>query len=82
MSYTSINFKTKKALKEHLQEYLDGESSNSQIKRAPIRCFQPGLGPDLTNHTGKVTLEGPHYPASHTWYAQGEMKDGILIKVS
>lgn len=32
-------------------------------------------------YTGKVCLEGPHYPAAHSWYAEGEMVDGILVKV-
>jgi len=73
MSYTVINFKTKKALKNAVTDYHAGSKE--------VRCFQPGLGPDLSNFTGTVYLEGPHYPAAHTWYAQGEMKDGVLIKV-
>lgn len=69
MSYTVTNFKTKKALKEAV------------TAGKKIRCFQPGLGPDLSNYTGTVYLEGPHYPEPHRWYAQGEIKDGVLIKV-
>lgn len=76
MSYTVTNFKTKKALKEHVADYNSGRLVNM-----PVRCYNPGLGGDLSNHTGKVYLEGPHYPAAHTWYAAGEMKDGVLIKV-
>lgn len=79
MSYTVINFKTKKALKEAVTNWNNTETN--QRNNNPIRCFQPGLGPDLSNYTGTVYLEGPHYPAPHTWYAQGEMKDGVLIKV-
>lgn len=70
MSYTAINFKTKKALKEAVAR-----------PDANVRCYNPGLGGDLSNHTGKVYLEGPHYPEAHKWYAEGEMKDGVLIKV-
>lgn len=77
MSYTVINFKTKKALKEAVVLYM----TNTQGYGKPIRCFQPGLGPDLSEFTGTVYLEGPHYPKPHMWYAEGEMKDGILIKV-
>jgi hypothetical protein len=77
MSYTVINFKTKKALKEAIAQYLDREI----VKGNPVRCYNPGLGGDLSNHTGKVYLEGPHYPEAHKWYAEGEMKDGVLIKV-
>ena len=80
MAYTVINFKTKKALKEAVANYL-----NALVKGGEgpaIRCYQPGLGPDLHFYTGKVCLEGPHFPAAHTWYAEAELKDGIVIKVS
>lgn len=30
---------------------------------------------------GTVHLEGPHYPTPHTWYCQGVMQDGVLVKV-
>lgn len=79
MAYTVINFKTKKALKEAVNTYL-GNGSVSKDKDA-VRCYQPGLGPDLSNFTGKITLEGPHYPKPHSWYADAELKDGIVIKV-
>ncbi len=69
MAYTIKNFKTKKSLREALGK---GEK---------VKCYQPGLGPNLTNFTGKVYLEGPHYPAPHTWYAEGMMVNGILAKV-
>jgi hypothetical protein len=66
--YTEINFKTKKALKE---AFKAGQQ---------IRVFQPGgIFPGKTD--GTVALEGPHYPAPHTWYAQAEIKDGIITKV-
>lgn len=67
--YTSKNFKTKKALKEAIER---GEK---------ITVYQPGPfgGNEPTN--GKVTLEGPHYPEPHKWYAQGELVDGYLIKI-
>lgn len=69
MSYTTNNFKTKKELKEAIASGKD------------VRCFNPGLGPDLGNYTGIVYLEGPHYPKPHSWYAAGVMKDGKLVKV-
>lgn len=75
MSYTVTNFKTKKALKEAVQEYVVGNGLRE------IRCYNPGLGPDLSNYSGKVSLEGPHYPAAHTWYAEGELVNGVLVKV-
>ena len=70
MSYTVVDFKTKKALKEAVKA---GEP--------PVRCYQPGYGPDLYNFTGVVYLEGPHYPKPHTWYASGMMENGVLKSV-
>lgn len=67
MTYVSPNFRTKKALKEALAE---GKS---------VDVFQSGLGSVPVN--GPVYLEGPHYPAPHTWYATGKMVDGKLVNV-
>ena len=69
MSYTTNNFKTKKQLKEFVKGNCE------------VRCHNPGLGPDLSNFTGRVCLEGPHYPAAHSWYAKAELVDGRVVKV-
>lgn len=69
MAYTVTNFKSKKALKDAVAA---GEE---------VRCFQPGLGPDLSNFTGSVTLEGPHYPEPHRWYASAVLENGIVRRV-
>jgi hypothetical protein len=69
MAYTTTNFKTKKALKEAVAQGLKPT------------CFQPGLGPDLSNYTGSITLEGPHYPEPHRWYAAAMLKDGYIVSV-
>ena len=88
MAYTVINFKTKKALKEAVGNWLayDRDEGSRAVAKAKgigaVKCYQPGLGQDFSNFTGKVCLEGPHYPAAHTWYASAELKDGIIIKVS
>lgn len=68
MAYVSPNFKTKKALKLALT-----------LLENSVRVFQPGLGTVPAN--GTVSLEGPHYPAPHTWYATGTMENGKLVKV-
>ena len=84
MSYTVTNFKTKKALKEAVKAHQDSvavPTKNEGFGVPGIRCFNPGLGPDLSNFTGKVYLEGPHYPKPHSWYAEAELKDGIVVKV-
>ena len=65
--YTDKNFKTKKALKEAVAA---GER---------ITIHAPGLGTPKTD--GREYLEGPHYPAAHTWYAEVEMKNGLVVKV-
>lgn len=65
--YTDINFKTKKAFK-------DAVASGTKV-----RLFSPGIGTPKDNGTEYV--EGPHYPKPHTWYAQVEVKDGIVVKV-
>ncbi len=65
--YTVINFKTKKQLKEAV---LSGKK---------IEIYAPGLGTPAVN--GTEYLEGPHYPEPHRWYAQVEMKDGLVVKV-
>lgn len=66
--YTVTNFKTKKALKAAVAE---GKL---------VRVYSPGPFPCPTD--GKITLEGPHYPEPHRWYAEAILKDGIIIKVS
>ena len=69
MSYTSINFKRKKELKEAV------------AAGRKVRCYNPGLGPDLAEYTGKVYLEGPHYPQPHRWYAEAWLENGVVVKV-
>ena len=80
MAYTVINFKTKKALKEALKDYHRA-SEEFNKKPDPIRCYNSGLGPGLSNFTGKIYLDGPHYPAVHTWYAEAWLENGIVVKV-
>ena len=82
MAYTVVNFKTKKALKEAVAKWKEYQvvSGHNNINAPAVRCFQPGLGPDLSNYTGKVCLEGPH--GFHKWYAEAELINGIVIKVS
>ena len=69
--YTSINFKTKKAVKDAI---LAGQN---------ITIFQPNnLTGQPEPRDGKVFLEGPHYPEPHRWYGQGQMADGRLVKIT
>ena len=65
--YVSPNFPTKKALKEAL------------TKGQTVTVFSPGPFPCPTE--GRVTVEGPHYPQPHRWYAQVQVKEGRVISV-
>lgn len=66
MAYTVEDFKTKKALREAVASGRE------------VRIYQPGpFGPDVPD--GVAYLEGPHYPARHTWYAKVDVKDGIVV---
>ena len=67
--YTNKNFKTKKALKEAVAA---GEK---------ITYYQPGPFGGNEPQNGKIYVEGPHYPESHRFYAECDVKDGIIIKV-
>lgn len=69
MTYTICNFKTKKAIKDAIKA---GEK---------IACYNPGLGGSLAMFTGKVTLEGPHFPEPHKWYANADLVDGFITKI-
>lgn len=68
--YTDINFKTKKALKEAV---ANGRQ---------VGVFQPndmfGIPPRTA---GECSVEGPHYPAAHTWYARVTLENGVIVKV-
>jgi hypothetical protein len=66
--YASINFKTKKEFREAVEGGME------------VTLFAPGLG--TPKRDGRESVEGPHYPKPHTWYATVEMRDGKVVKVS
>lgn len=65
--YTDRNFKTKKAFREAVEA---GKS---------VRLYSPGIG--VPHENGVEFVEGPHFPAPHTWNAEVTMKNGVVIKV-
>lgn len=67
--YSIVNFKTKKQLR-------DAVASGQKIG-----VFQPGPFGGNEPKNGTVFLEGPHYPAAHTWYAEATLKDGFIVRV-
>jgi len=71
--YATRNFPTKKALKEAVAANLAGNGP-------AVTYFQPGLGD--TPMSGRVTLEGPHFPKPHKWYASCIAQAGKIVKVT
>lgn len=67
--YTSHDYQTKKALK---QAVANGEK---------VTFYQPGPFGGGEPLEGSITLEGPHYPKPHRWYAQAEVKGGFIVSV-
>jgi len=43
-----------------------------------ISTYQPG-GMFESKTEGKIALEGPHYPAPHSWYSEATIKDGAIV---
>lgn len=58
--------------------------SKAELKRRVaagerLEIFSPGMFPP--KKTGEEYIEGPHYPAPHTWYAKVKVEDGIITKI-
>jgi len=70
--YASKNFKTKKLFKEAVAAHAAGTGP-------AVTLYAPGMGSPKEN--GKETVEGPHYPAPHTWYAEATVVNGVVTKV-
>jgi len=73
--YTSVNYPTKKALKEAV-------AASNEGKGKPVTYFQPGPFGGNEPQDGTVYVEGPQYPQPHRFYASCKVKDGRIIKVS
>ena len=68
MAYSVENFKSKKLLKAAVADH-------------DVEVFQPGpFGPTVRD--GRVSIEGPHYPEPHRWYASATVKGGVIPKGS
>ena len=67
--YVLPNFKTKKALKEAVASGKE------------VTIFQPGPFGGNESGSGSCTVEGPHYPELHKWYARVTITDGKITKV-
>ena len=67
--YTNTNYKTKKALKEAVAAGVQ------------VGIYQPGPFGGNEPAEGEVTLEGPHYPEAHKWYARATLAGGRVVSV-
>ena len=65
--YCTHNFKNKKVLKEAV------------AKGDQVSIFSPGPSPCPSS--GRIALEGPHYPEPHKWYAEVEVKDSVIQRI-
>jgi len=67
--YCRINYPTKKAL---INAVKAGET---------VEVFQPGPFAAFSKQDGEVSVEGPHYPEPHKWYARVRIQGGKVVKV-
>lgn len=67
--YTVQNFKSKKALKEAV------------VTGQRVTVYQPGPFGGNEPKNGWVSIEGPHFPEPHKFYAQALLQDGVIVKV-
>jgi hypothetical protein len=80
VAYTDYDFRTKKALKEHVAKL------NDEGRPEDFLWYQPGPFGDgiqrLDPGSKTVVLEGPHYPAAHSWYAsiQRDTNGKLVVK--
>jgi len=64
--YTTENFPNKAALKRAVAA---GDK---------VQTWQPGgMFPAPTE--GQIALEGPHFPAPHSWYATARIVDSVIV---
>lgn len=66
--YTEKNYQTKRELKADVK---------AGVK---VQIFSPGPFPAPTE--GWTTVEGPHYPQPHRWYARVFLEHGVIVKIS
>jgi hypothetical protein len=68
MAYVNPDYKTKKEFKLAIESGKRPETYNY------AGMFQ-------TVQNGQDTIEGPHYPKPHKWYARVQVENGLVVKV-
>jgi len=66
--YTDTNYGTKKALRTAVAEGVR------------VGVFSPGPFADPPSD-GETSVEGPHFPEPHRWYARVTLEDGAVVRV-
>lgn len=79
--YTVTNFKSKKALKQAVEAYNTLSPIDGQRAGRAVRYFQPGPFGGNEPSAGEFSVEGPHYPEPHKWYARVRAEGGFIVKV-
>ena len=88
--YTTVNYKTKKELREAVAAWNKQQAAPipspmtvaailNSPRVEPVRLYAPGIGTPVEN--GTEYISGPHFPKPHKFYAQVTVKDGIVIAV-
>lgn len=63
------------------QNYASKKDFKAAVAAGVVhRTYDPS-GMFLPPRNGRDVVEGPHYPKPHSWYANVEVKNGIVIKV-
>lgn len=68
MAYVDPNYKTKKEFKE-------------AVKAGKLHYPYNPSGMFPTPRDGAISIEGPHYPKPHTWYAECKVENGVIVSV-
>ena len=71
--YIEGNPKTKKAFRAMVAEEQEGGPQ--------VEYYQPGPFGGNEPLNGTIYIEGPHYPEAHSWYADVEVENYVVIKI-
>ena len=69
MSYTTVDYPSKKALQTAFK-------SGVRIEIDQSSCMFP------QDKDGDIVIEGPQYPKAHTFYQKVTIKDNVVVKLN
>lgn len=86
--YVIENYQNKKAFKDDVKRLaeLQEKSPLSSDEEAELGRLEARLqvwtpGPFGVPENGNGTIEGPHYPKPHRFYARVRIEKGVVVKV-